>query len=80
MPNNEGNTTSAQRIQAMALAERAVLMMNEASNNPKRSASKSNCNDEGLDDVLKAGVNSEANSEVDQTNITSHTANYRSRR
>ncbi len=26
-------------------------MVNEASNNPKRSASNSNCNDEGLDDV-----------------------------
>jgi len=53
-----------------------VLVVNEASNNPKRSASKSNCNDEGLNDVLKEGVNSGANSEVNQKNIASHTADY----
>jgi len=51
-------------------------MMNEASNNSKRSISKSNCNDEGLNDVLKAEVNSGANSEVNQKNIASHTADY----
>jgi len=55
-------------------------VVDEASNNPKRSASKSNCNDEGLNEVLEARVNSGANSEVDQKNTTSHTADYRSRR
>ncbi len=33
-------------------------MMNEASNNSKKSVLNLNCNDEGLNNVLKAGINS----------------------
>ncbi len=54
--------------------------MNEALNNLKRSVLKLNYNNKDLNDVLKAEVNSEANLEVNQKNITSHTANYSSRR
>jgi len=57
-----------------------VLIMNEALNNLKRSVLKLNYNNKDLNDVLKAEVNSEANLEVNQKNITSHTANYSSRR
>ena len=55
-------------------------MVDEASNNPKRSSSKSNCNDEDLNDLLEQGVESGTHSEVNKKNITSYTANYRSRR